>query len=166
MAELPTGTVTLVFTDIEGSTRLLETLGESYGEVLSEHRSLLRQAFSSRGGIEVDTQGDAFFYAFPRATDAVVATAEAQRALTDHPWPRQPSSGSAWGSTPGSRPSPMKATWELTSIARRASGVSSAEPCLARSAVQCWPSLRSLNLIVTAVHAKDTILVYCPDAAD
>ena len=52
----------------------------------------------------------------------------------------------------------MKATWELTSIARRASGVSSAEPCLARSAVQCWPSLRSLNLIVTAVHAKDTIL--------
>ena len=87
MAELPTGTVTLVFTDIEGSTRLLETLGESYGEVLAEHRSLLRQAFSSRGGIEVDTQGDAFFYAFPRATDAVVATSEAQLALTDHPWP-------------------------------------------------------------------------------
>ncbi|MGI8519094.1 MAG: adenylate/guanylate cyclase domain-containing protein, partial [Actinomycetota bacterium] len=87
MAELPTGTVTLVFTDIEGSTRLLETLGESYGEVLAEHRSLMRQAFSSRGGIEVDTQGDAFFYAFPRATDAVMATAEAQLALTDHPWP-------------------------------------------------------------------------------
>ena len=87
MAELPTGTVTLVFTDIEGSTRLLETLGESYGEVLAEHRSLLRQAFSTHGGIEVDTQGDAFFFAFPRATDAVVATAEAQRALTDHPWP-------------------------------------------------------------------------------
>ena len=87
MAELPTGTVTLVFTDIEGSTRLLETLGESYGEVLAEHHSLLRQAFSTQGGIEVDTQGDAFFYAFPRATDAVVATAEGQRALTEHPWP-------------------------------------------------------------------------------
>jgi predicted ATPase/class 3 adenylate cyclase len=87
MGELPTGTVTLVFTDIEGSTRLLETLGESYGEVLAKHRSLLRQAFSTHGGIEVDSQGDAFFYAFPRATDAVVATSGGQRALADHTWP-------------------------------------------------------------------------------
>jgi len=67
MAELPTRTVTLVFTDIEGSTHLLETLGDSYGEVLAEHRRLLRQAFSSHGGVEVDTQGDAFLYAFPLA---------------------------------------------------------------------------------------------------
>ena len=67
MAELPTGTITLVFTDIEGSTRLLETLGDSYGEVLAEHRRLLRQAFSSHGGVEVDTHGDAFLYAFPLA---------------------------------------------------------------------------------------------------
>jgi class 3 adenylate cyclase len=97
MAELPTGTVTLVFTDIEGSTRLLETLGESYGEVLAEHHKLLRQAFSSHGGAEVDTQGDAFFYAFPRATDAVVATAEAQRALADHTWPEDTEIGVRMG---------------------------------------------------------------------
>ena len=67
MTELPEGTVTLVFTDIEGSTRLLESLGDSYGAVLAEHRRLLRKAFSAHGGIEVDTQGDALFYAFPRA---------------------------------------------------------------------------------------------------
>ena len=97
MAELPTGTVTLVFTDIEGSTRLLETLGECYGEVLAEHRSLLRQAFSTHGGIEVDTQGDAFFYAFPRASDAVVATSEGQRALADHTWPEDTEIGVRMG---------------------------------------------------------------------
>jgi len=86
MAELPGGTVTLVFTDIEGSTRLLEALAEQYGKVLAEHRKLLREAFSSSGGVEVDTQGDALFYAFSRATDAVVAAVEAQRALASHPW--------------------------------------------------------------------------------
>jgi len=67
MAELPQGTVTLVFTDIEGSTRLLTSLGPEYQEVLASHRTLLREAFQSHGGIEVDTQGDAFFYA--RAQD-------------------------------------------------------------------------------------------------
>ena len=80
MAELPRGTVTLVFTDIEGSTRLLEALGERYREVLAEHRRLLREAFIAHGGVEVDTQGDAFFYVFPRAHDAAVTAAEAQRA--------------------------------------------------------------------------------------
>ncbi|CAN5433857.1 hypothetical protein BH18ACT16_BH18ACT16_15570 [soil metagenome] len=70
MAELPGGTVTLVFTDIEGSTRLLNSLGERYGEVLAEHRQLLREAFS-KGGVEVDTQGDAFFYTFERTHDAL-----------------------------------------------------------------------------------------------
>jgi class 3 adenylate cyclase len=61
MTELPAGTVTLVFTDIEGSTRLLASLGPAYEEALATHRKLLRDAFSSQGGVEVDTQGDAFF---------------------------------------------------------------------------------------------------------
>ena len=87
MAELPRGTVTLVFTDIEGSTRLLASLGSGYQEVLASHRTLLREAFQFHGGVEVDTQGDAFFFAFSRATGAVMAAAEAQRALESHPWP-------------------------------------------------------------------------------
>jgi predicted ATPase len=85
MRELPTGTVTLLFTDIEGSTRLLEELGERYSDVLAEHRRLLREAFQAHGGIEVDTQGDAFFYAFAGAKDALAASAEAQQALLDGP---------------------------------------------------------------------------------
>lgn len=78
---LPTGTVTLLFTDIEGSTRLLQELGDGYGVVLGEHRRLLREAFQRHDGIEVDTQGDAFFYAFARATDATAAAREGQAAL-------------------------------------------------------------------------------------
>jgi predicted ATPase/class 3 adenylate cyclase/Tfp pilus assembly protein PilF len=84
MSNLPTGTVTFLFTDIEGSTRLLASLGESYGDALSQHRRLLRKAFSSCGGIEVDTQGDAFFYAFARAQDAVTAALAGQSALSSH----------------------------------------------------------------------------------
>ena len=64
MASLPTGTVTLLFTDIEGSTRLLHELGDAYAEVLAEHRVVLRAAFERHNGVEVDTQGDAFFVAF------------------------------------------------------------------------------------------------------
>src|SRR5919201_4307207 len=85
MPELPTGTVTLLFSDIEGSTRLLHELGDRYRDVLEEHRRLLREAFSARGGVEVDTQGDAFFYAFPRASEAIQAAAEAQLALVETP---------------------------------------------------------------------------------
>ena len=81
--QLPSGTVTLFFTDIEGSTRLLHELGERYAEVLAEHRRLLREAFLRHGGIEVDTQGDAFFVAFARAGDAVAAAREAQDALAE-----------------------------------------------------------------------------------
>ncbi|HZC28775.1 MAG TPA: adenylate/guanylate cyclase domain-containing protein, partial [Gaiellaceae bacterium] len=81
MTNLPTGTVTLLFTDIEGSTRLLHELGERYADVLGEHRRILRDAFSRHGGVEVDTQGDAFFVAFARATDAVAAARDAQEAL-------------------------------------------------------------------------------------
>lgn len=87
MHELPTGTVTLLFTDIEGSTRLLQQLGHRYDGILTECRQLLRAAFHQWNGYEVDTQGDAFFVAFARATDAVSAAAEMQRALAAHPWP-------------------------------------------------------------------------------
>jgi predicted ATPase/class 3 adenylate cyclase len=84
---LPTGTVTLLFTDVEGSTTLLRRLGPGYGEALETHRRLLRQAFSDHEGREVDTQGDAFFYAFARASDAVRAADAAQRALANADWP-------------------------------------------------------------------------------
>ena len=80
--ELPTGTVTFLFTDIEGSTRLLEELGpDAYGPALAEHRRALRVAFTAHDGVEVDTQGDAFFVAFPTAQGAAKAALEAQRAL-------------------------------------------------------------------------------------
>src|SRR5213592_3818174 len=81
MRELPTGTVTFLFTDIEGSTRLLHELGDAYADALSEHRRVLREAFARYGGVEVDTQGDAFFVAFARASDALAAAREANEAL-------------------------------------------------------------------------------------
>src|SRR5919204_1701050 len=81
MAELPRGTVTFLFTDIEGSTRLLQELGDRYAAALAEHRRVLREAFARHGGVEVDTQGDAFFVAFTRAFDAIAAAEEAQRGL-------------------------------------------------------------------------------------
>ena len=81
------GTVTFVFTDIEGSTELLKRLGDGYADALAEHRRLIRDAFGERGGQEIDTQGDAFFYCFERARDAVAAAVAAQRALAEHEWP-------------------------------------------------------------------------------
>jgi predicted ATPase/class 3 adenylate cyclase len=87
MPDLPTGTVTLLFTDIEGSTRLLQQLGEHYADVLADCRHLLRQMFVQYNGHEVDTQGDAFFVAFARATDGVAAAAAIQRVLAEHAWP-------------------------------------------------------------------------------
>jgi class 3 adenylate cyclase len=73
-ASLPTGTVTFLFTDIEGSTRLVETLGpEEYGQLLERHRAALRAAFEEHGGIEVGTEGDSFFVVFDRPTAAVAA---------------------------------------------------------------------------------------------
>ena len=87
MPELPTGTVTLFFTDLEGSTRLLQHLGGRYAEVLAQMRRLLRSVFAEWQGHEVDTQGDAFFVVFARATDAVAAAAACQRALARHVWP-------------------------------------------------------------------------------
>jgi len=80
---LPTGTVTFLFTDVEGSTRLLHELGDEYADVLADHRRTLREAFERHGGVEVDTQGDAFFVAFPRASDALAAARDGQAALRE-----------------------------------------------------------------------------------
>src|SRR5438067_11238301 len=83
---LPSGTVTFVFTDIEGSTQLLHDLGpERYADALAEHRRLLRAAFGLHGGVEVDTQGDAFFFAFPSAQGAVDAAREGRDGLAAGP---------------------------------------------------------------------------------
>jgi class 3 adenylate cyclase len=87
MTALPGGTVTFVFSDIEGSTGLLKRLGERYGDVIAEHRRLVRERFGAHEGVEIDSQGDSFFYAFARARDAVVAAVEAQRAHAEHEWP-------------------------------------------------------------------------------
>jgi len=86
-ATLPTGTLTLLFTDIEGSTRLELALGTSrYGELRERHRSLLRQAWSRHGGVEVGTEGDSFFVVFERPSGAVAAATDAQRALAVESW--------------------------------------------------------------------------------
>ncbi|HEX7195646.1 MAG TPA: adenylate/guanylate cyclase domain-containing protein, partial [Candidatus Limnocylindria bacterium] len=88
MPNLPSGTVTFVFSDIEGSTALLKQLGdERYAEVLATHRRILRETFGAHHGTEIDTQGDAFFYSFPRARDAVAAAVEVQRAHEHEAWP-------------------------------------------------------------------------------
>ena len=84
MPNLPTGTVTLFFADMEGSTRLLQQLGEGYAEVLAEFRRLLRQVFVQCNGYEVDTQGDAFFVVFDRAIDGISTAAAVHRTLFNH----------------------------------------------------------------------------------
>ncbi|HEX7254551.1 MAG TPA: adenylate/guanylate cyclase domain-containing protein [Gaiellaceae bacterium] len=84
---LPGGTVTFLFSDIEGSTRLLEQLGDRYAEVHREHRRILREQLNEAGGQEIDTQGDAFFFSFARAKDAVAGAVAAQRELAGHDWP-------------------------------------------------------------------------------
>src|SRR3954447_26291890 len=86
--DLPSGTVTFLFSDMEGSTRLLKQLGrDRYGELLSAHNALLREAFTANGGIEIDRQGDAFFFVFRSAGTAVAAAAAAQRGMHSHEWP-------------------------------------------------------------------------------
>jgi class 3 adenylate cyclase len=84
---LPTGTVTLLFTDIEGSTRLLQQLGPAFDDVLQEHRRRIRAAIAAGGGTEVGTEGDSFFAAFPSPSGGLLAAAEAQRALAAGGWP-------------------------------------------------------------------------------
>src|SRR5215218_8112788 len=85
--ELPIGTVTFLFTDIEGSTQLLKQLRDRYGEALEDHQRIMREAFAEHGGHEIDTQGDSFFVAFRRAKDAVSASIASQRRLAKHAWP-------------------------------------------------------------------------------
>ena len=87
MTDLPTGTVTILFSDVEGSTALLRKLRDRYPEVLQDHRDLLRGAFSDHGGHEVGTEGDSFFVAFSDPGSALAAAASAQRALATHDWP-------------------------------------------------------------------------------
>jgi class 3 adenylate cyclase/pSer/pThr/pTyr-binding forkhead associated (FHA) protein len=85
--DLQEGTVTFLFTDIEGSTRLLYQLRENYSSLLKDQRLIFREAFANWKGSEIDTQGDAFFAAFPRATLALKAAVEAERKLVKHTWP-------------------------------------------------------------------------------
>ena len=87
MGEAPSGTVTLVFGDIEGSTRLLQRSGEAYAGLLATHRELIREAFRRHHGFEVDMLGDSFFAVFASAKDAAAAALDAQRALASHNWP-------------------------------------------------------------------------------
>jgi predicted ATPase/class 3 adenylate cyclase len=87
MGGLPVGTITMLFSDIEGSTALLGRLGDRYGEALSAQRALLRAAFSAGGGHEMGTEGDSFFVVFGSASDAVGCCLAAQRALAGHAWP-------------------------------------------------------------------------------
>lgn len=87
MSVLPGGTVTFLFSDIEGSTRLLEQLGDRYQAVDRDHRRILRELLGEAGGQEIDNQGDAFFFSFPRAKDAVAGAVAAQRQLAGHAWP-------------------------------------------------------------------------------
>ncbi len=87
MPTLPTGTVTFLFTDIEGSTRLLQHLGDRYAKVFAEYRQILHTASHKGNGHEVDTQGDAVFIAFPRARDALAAAVAMQRSIHSHQWP-------------------------------------------------------------------------------
>jgi class 3 adenylate cyclase len=88
MPDLPTGTVTFVFSDLEGSTRLLKQLGDAgYAEMLALHRQIVREVFAAHSGSEIDTQGDAFFYSFSRARAAVAATVEVQRRHEAQEWP-------------------------------------------------------------------------------
>jgi class 3 adenylate cyclase len=84
---LPAGTVTFVFSDVEGSTELLKRLGDRYADLIADHRRIVRETFGEHGGVEIDCQGDAFFFAFARARDAATAAVEAQRAHAEHEWP-------------------------------------------------------------------------------
>ncbi len=89
MTSLPTGTVTFLFTDIEGSTHLLQQLGDHYADVLVKYRRLLRSVSQENSGHVVDTQGDSFLIAFPRAKDALGSAVEAQRSIVGNQWPQE-----------------------------------------------------------------------------
>jgi class 3 adenylate cyclase len=85
--QLPSGPVTFLYADIEGSTRLLDRLGDRYADVLAEERRLLRAIVRERGGREIDSRADEFFAVFPASTDPAGAALKIQRRLRDHAWP-------------------------------------------------------------------------------
>src|SRR3974390_808588 len=87
--ELPTGTLTFLFTDLEGSTRLLHEFPDQYGSLLDSHRALIREAVTACGGVEFGTGGDALFVVFESPTAAVQCAARAQQSLQTHVWPVQ-----------------------------------------------------------------------------
>ena len=87
LSDLPTGTVTFLFTDIEGSTRLVQDLGDAYPPLLEQHHDIVRSAVEANDGLVVSTEGDSFFAVFPAAPAALRAAVEAQLALERHPWP-------------------------------------------------------------------------------
>jgi predicted ATPase/class 3 adenylate cyclase len=89
MPDLPTGTVTFFFSDIEGSTRLLQQCGDRWPALLERHSQLLRAAFASHGGMELSTEGDSFFAVFPSASDGVLAAIDVQRSFAEEPWPAE-----------------------------------------------------------------------------
>ena len=86
LSDLPTGTVTFLFTDIEGSTRLVQGLGDAYPPLLEQHHDIVRSAVEANDGLVVSTEGDSFFAVFPAAPAALRAAVEAQLALERHPW--------------------------------------------------------------------------------
>jgi len=88
MSDLPSGTVTILFTDIEGSTRLLQQLGEDYATLIADHHQLLREACETHGGRVMGIEGDSFYVVFPGAVDAIRAVVQSQRALATHAWPK------------------------------------------------------------------------------
>src|SRR5919204_130551 len=88
MSDLPQGTVTLLFTDVEGSTKLVHELGDAYAGVLGDHRRIVRESVAAAGGPEVDSRGDEFFLAFPDAGAAAAAAVAMQRSLAEHDWPK------------------------------------------------------------------------------
>ena len=122
MAERPTGTVTFLFSDIQGSTRLLESLGDAYANVLQRHRQIVRDTFAAQGGVEISTEGDSFFAVFPRAQDSVSAAVAIQRDLARGGMARRtPSCGCASACTreKDACPGPITSAW--MSIARHGS---------------------------------------------
>ena len=104
MADLPSGAVTFLFSDIEGSTRLVKQLRERYGAVLADHQRLLRAAFTAHAGYEVDTQGDSFFVAFASAREALLAAVEGQLAASPateghREWHEESGGAQPWATT-------------------------------------------------------------------
>jgi hypothetical protein len=146
MVEQPLGTVTLVFTDIEGSTRLLAELGQDrYRDVLAAHGSSLREAFARHDGYEVDNQGDSFFYAFASAAAAVAAVSEAME--------RSEKAGFECGSacTPANRSRIRRSTWAWTSTGRRGSWPlpTAARSSSRRRRATCWARTGSATSATT-----------------